>query len=101
MRQAILILGCSLPLFLPLRWFRPRANQPPPAALIEQAYFACDKCGTLSGGIFGKGPTKRLDGPGRKTCVHAWKRVTREEFKRRATQVYGVNWEKEIPYWRR
>ena len=76
-----------------------RHDQPPKTKMIEEAFFSCSKCGSLRGGIFGKGPTKRFQAATASHCVHDWQRVSHDEFKVLATQRFGVEWSKEIPYW--
>jgi hypothetical protein len=74
-------------------------DQPPKHGMIEEAYFCCDKCHTLEGGIWGKGPKKFFAGPGKKSCVHQWRRITRDEFKALAVKLYGFNWKSETWFW--
>ena len=77
------------------------AYQPPPHGMIEQAYFRCDASRNLEGGIYGKGPTKRF-GPKQPACASKeWVRISHSEFKRLASQWYGYDWSKEIPFWSR
>ena len=77
-----------------------RYNQPPKTMMIEEAFFACSKCGSLDGGIFGKGPVMHLSSADAAHCVHTWRTVSKSEFEALATQRFGVDWSKEIPYWR-
>jgi hypothetical protein len=98
--------ACSLALSFFVPWvvgtlpaFVNLTDQPPPHDMIEQAYHYCEKCGSLEGGIYGKGPFKSFPGEGKKECIHEWKTITRGEFKRIAVEKYGVDWNKEIPFW--
>ena len=77
----------------------PRRDLPPEHGLIEQAYFKCEKCHALEGGNYGKGPFKRFRSSESPRCVHAWQRISREEFGQLASQWHGVAWDNEIPFW--
>jgi hypothetical protein len=76
-----------------------RTDRPPEHMMIEMAFFKCEKCRSLEGGIYGKGPFKSLHSPQAKTCVHDWQKISREEFKTLATQWNGIDWKSEIPFW--
>ena len=76
-----------------------RTNRPPDHMMIEMAFFKCDKCRSLEGGIYGKGPFKSLHTPQAAQCVHNWQKISRDEFKALATQWQGVEWGSEIPFW--
>jgi hypothetical protein len=72
----------------------------PTALLAEEAYFECPTSRSLQGGIFGKGPIRRF-GPSPASCSGSeWQRISREDFKAKATQWYGKNWEVEIPFFK-
>ena len=76
------------------------AGERPPARLAEEAYFECPTSRSLQGGIFGKGPVRTF-GPSPAGCSeNEWQRISREDFKARATQLYGKNWEAEIPFFK-
>jgi len=62
-------------------------------------YYACDKCGSLDGGIYGKGPHKRLRSESGHWCVHRWHELSRAEFKQRAADQFGVDWFREGFWW--
>lgn len=68
----------------------PRANQPPSHAAVEQSYFNCTKCGSLSGGVYGRGATQDFRSRGAERCVHNWDRVSEQEFKRLASDRFGL-----------
>ena len=76
-------------------------NRPPPHMAIEQAYFHCDKCDSLQGGVFGKGPTMRLHTMNRLWCIHNWRRIDRARFKTLATENHGIDWSQQISFWTR
>ena len=76
-----------------------RTNRPPDHMMIEMAFFKCDKCRSLEGGIYGKGPFKSLHTAKAATCIHSWQKVSRNEFMDLATQWQGVDWSNEIPFW--
>jgi hypothetical protein len=67
--------------------------------MIEMAFFKCEKCKSLEGGIYGKGPFQSLHTPTAKTCVHDWRSIDRAEFKFLGTEWQGIDWTKEIPFW--
>lgn len=74
-------------------------HEPPPHKMIDVGYFKCEPSRSLEGGIYGKGPFKRF-GPEKSSCsASEWIPVTQEEFKRVATEWYGYDWSKEIPFW--
>ena len=74
-------------------------NRPPEHMMIEMAYFKCDKCKSLEGGIYRKGPFKSLHSAQAKQCVHEWQRIDKKEFKSLATEWQDVDWSGEIPFW--
>ena len=76
-----------------------RTDRPPEHMMIEMAFFKCEKCKSLEGGIYGKGPFKSLHTPQAQKCVHDWQRIKMEEFKALATKWQGVEWSGEIPFW--
>jgi hypothetical protein len=68
--------------------------------MIEQGYFVCAASRSLQGGLFGKGPLRRL-GPQPGDCAATeWKRISRAEFKSLATSWYGTDWSADIWYFR-
>ena len=76
------------------------AAEPPPHKLIEESYFLCPASRTMQGGIFGKGPLRK-HGPQPGQCKKAeWRSITRAEFKTLATQWYGVDWSRDIEFFR-
>jgi len=77
------------------------SNRPPQHLMIECAYFKCEKCKSLEGGIYGKGPFKSLHSSGAVKCWHDWQRIDRKEFKILGTAWCGIDWCKEIPFWSR
>ena len=76
-------------------------DRSPPHGMIDKSYWRCEKCGSLQGGIWGKGPTKFFDGPNRRWCVHRWEEISRDEFKRLASEQYGEDWSQESDRWQR
>jgi hypothetical protein len=98
MREVIFI-GVMCAIVIIMSCAGERTNQAPEHKAIEQAYFKCERCKSLEGGIYGKGPFKELHRKEAEKCVHAWIRIEKEEFKKLATEWYGVKWEDEIPWW--
>ena len=85
---AVVMAGCAT-----------RYDHPPKTKMIEMGFFACPKCGSLSGGIFGKGPTRSYRSDTASRCVHDWQSVTKAEFQRQATDRFGVDWSGEVYFW--
>jgi hypothetical protein len=54
-------------------------NQGPWYGGIYEAYYECIKCKSLSGGIFGKGPTDRFIFDVK--CIHDWQAIYLEDYK--------------------
>lgn len=74
-------------------------SKSPAHGMIDQKYFKCVESKNLEGGIYGKGPFKKF-GPTNTSCWRSeWVEITREEFKKLATNWYGYDWSSEIPYW--
>lgn len=71
----------------------------PKTKMIEMGFFSCPKCGSLSGGIFGKGPTRHYRSDDASQCVHDWENVTKAEFQKQATDRFGVDWSGERYFW--
>jgi hypothetical protein len=91
--KCLFVLALTLPL-------QALAGDRPPALLAEEAYFECPASRSLQGGVFGKGPVRRF-GPSPATCSgNGWQRITREDFKAKATRWYGKDWEAEIPFFK-
>src|SRR5262245_4949133 len=70
-----------------------------PIPPITHEYFVCAKCRSLDGGIYGKGPHKRLRTAAGSRCIHNWRPITRAEFKNQAIEQFGIDWSQEIPFW--
>jgi hypothetical protein len=76
------------------------AGEAPPNKMIEEAYFECAASRSLQGGIFGKGPLRKF-GPQPGECLSSqWKRISRTEFKARASQWHSVDWNTDIPFFK-
>jgi hypothetical protein len=84
-------------------WQRRQVNRRPFAdqwfTPIVQQYHVCDRCGSLDGGNYGKGPTKSFRTEMGNQCVHQWRPITRNEFRALAAERFKVDWSKEIPFW--
>jgi hypothetical protein len=92
--SALLFAAISVPSFA-------GEHEPPPHKMIELAYFKCEASRNIEGGIYGKGPFKRF-GPEKSACSSSERvPIQHEEFKRLATEWYGYDWSKEIPWWNR
>ena len=94
----IIALLFAVPVIL-LSWHS--RKQPPAYALIIEKYYVCRRHRILEGGIFGKGPTEKFfDKDGKSWCWrNEWQEIDRDTFKKLATDWYGVDWSKKIPYW--
>lgn len=75
-----------------------QAGERPPYLMAEEAYFVCPSSRTLQGGIFGKGPLRKFGKQPGDCRSGEWKRVSRQTFKATASEWYGVNWERDIPF---
>jgi hypothetical protein len=76
------------------------AGESPARKMIEEAYFECAASRSLQGGIFGKGPLRKF-GPQPGDCSSSqWKRISRAEFKVRASQWHGADWNADIPFFK-
>jgi hypothetical protein len=71
-------------------------GRPPHAFLppIAEEYYACAKCDSLHGGIYGKGPLASFATSNASTCWHRWRRITRAEFQKLASARFPADWQK-------
>lgn len=76
-----------------------RFDQPPETKMIDMGFFSCAKCGSLSGGIFGKGPTRHYRSTHASRCRHEWQSVAKPEFQQFATDRFAVDWSSESGFW--
>lgn len=95
------IFFCSIVLifFLLPGCFTCQDDKPPVHKIIETAFFKCEKCHSLEGGIYGKGPFKSLRSSKAKTCSHDWQTVSIYEFRYLGTEWYGIDWNQELHFW--
>lgn len=95
------VIAVMITVLLALLWWT-SLKQPPAHALIIEKYYVCQTHKGLHGGIFGKGPTKKFfPSSAREWCWRwEWEEVTAEEFKKLASEWYGVNWSEESDWWR-
>jgi len=82
---AVSLCGCS----------SQRDRAPIRDSYVVRAYHYCEKCGSLQGGVYEKGPFKTFSSPDRNQCVHAWQEISRERFMQLATQLHGMDWSQE------
>jgi hypothetical protein len=75
-------------------------GEEPDHKMIDYRFFKCEKSRDLRGGIYGKGPFKRFGADKSKCKNTEWIEINQEEFKSLATEWYGYDWSKEIPFWR-
>lgn len=68
--------------------------------MIEQAYFKCEKCRSIEGGIYGKGPLIELHSDDARSCVHGWRRIPKSEFRQPGEQWHQADWSDAIDFWR-
>jgi hypothetical protein len=81
---AVVLAGCIGP------GRHPHAFLPP----IEEEYYTCGKCGSLHGGIYGKGPLVSFATSSASKCWHRWHLVPRAEFQRLASARFPEEWQK-------
>ncbi|ACB74609.1 hypothetical protein [Opitutus terrae] len=91
MVAAVLASGCIGPGRPPHAYFPP----------IAEEYYVCGKCGSLHGGIYGKGPLERFDTAKAPRCWHRWRQISKHEFQRVAAEQFPGEWEKASPYVKR
>lgn len=79
------------------------SGRPPHAVLppIAEEYHACARCGSLHGGIYGKGPLLSLTAPGGARCAHRWERIGRADFLQQAAERFPAAWAAALPFFRR
>jgi hypothetical protein len=77
-------------------------DRPPHAFLppIAEEYYVCAKCGSLHGGIYGKGPLACFCSAGAATCIHDWVRITRADFQQRAQTRFPRQWADTPPFFK-
>lgn len=68
---------------------------------IQESYYVCPHCGSLDGGIYGKGPTKQLRTEHGKECIHQWQPILKQEFLNLGVEGFKIDWSKEPPFWTR
>ncbi|PKM43061.1 MAG: hypothetical protein CVV05_16070 [Gammaproteobacteria bacterium HGW-Gammaproteobacteria-1] len=90
----IAMIGFSI--LLALVWWNSLRN-PPAYALIVEKFYVCRSHKALHGGIFGKGSTKMYFASGaQQWCWRwEWEEINLGEFRRLASDWYGVDWEEE------
>ncbi|MDR0901384.1 MAG: hypothetical protein LBM92_01260 [Opitutaceae bacterium] len=73
------------------------AGRPPHAILppIAEEYHVCGKCGSLHGGIYGKGPLASFKKEGAGSCRHKWRQISLEEFQGKAAAEFPDEWARE------
>lgn len=64
-----------------------------------EAYFKCEKCKSLDGGLYGKGPTRQFRTTDGKKCEHVWSKTTRADFRALAALRFNVDWSRDTPFW--
>jgi len=93
MKTLFLSIGCAAFIFAGC------AGQGPRHMMIEQAFFKCNKCRSIEGGIYGKGPFMKLHDEKAAACVHRWQRINKDEFKELAEGWHDVNWGTPVGFW--
>ena len=79
-RRLLLAFLITFPLLSSCASKRDRA--PERAGYVVHAYHYCEKCQSLQGGIYEKGPFRTFPGENKKDCIHEW-----QECKRRFDTV--------------
>lgn len=87
---AVVLAGCAI------------HDRPPHALLppIAEEYYVCAKCGSLHGGVYGKGPLLYLRDDKAVACIHRWSRISRGEFQRQARARFPTQWADAIPFFK-
>lgn len=75
-------------------------GRPPHAFLppIAEEYHRCEKCGSLNGGIYGKGPLASFEATGAASCWHRWHQISKAEFQKQAKENFADEWSKTSPF---
>lgn len=77
-------------------------NKPPKNNYrIWEGFHWCSKCGSLDGGIYGKGPHKAFRTVKATYCIHKWQSIDKTAFMKKAKQDFLVQWGKEAFYWQK
>jgi hypothetical protein len=78
-------------------------GRPPHAILppIAEEYFVCQKCGSLHGGIYGKGPLVSFATSDAAECWHRWHLVRKAAFQMLASDRFPADWAKAPDYVKR
>jgi hypothetical protein len=74
----------------------PHAFLPP----IAEEYYICEKCGSLHGGIYGKGPLASFETKEAAACWHRWHQVSKAEFQKKAEGAFPAEWSKALPFFK-
>ena len=74
----------------------PHTFMPP----IAEEYYACEKCDSLHGGIYGKGPLANYATKEAPSCWHDWKPVSKTEFQTKAAEDFPSDWAKALPFFK-
>ena len=74
----------------------PHAFLPP----IAEKYYACDKCSSLHGGIYGKGPLASFETKEAAGCWHRWHQISKADFQKKAEDAFPTEWSKASPYFK-
>jgi hypothetical protein len=75
---------------------QPHAFLPP----IAEEYFVCDKCGSLHGGIYGKGPLASFETASAASCRHRWRKISKIEFQARAQRDFPREWAEALEFFK-
>src|SRR6476469_9099772 len=59
---------------------------------IAEEYYRCEKCGSLHGGIYGKGPLASFATKAAASCWHRWSRISKTEFQKQAAADFPAAW---------
>jgi hypothetical protein len=74
----------------------PHAFLPP----VAEKYYACDTCGSLHGGIYGKGPLASFETAGAAACRHRWREISKADFQVRAQRDFPHDWAKALDFFK-
>jgi|GEM_PF-3471103 len=80
-------------------WLWPFNNTPEGFVICSEGYYKCEKCKSLDGGIFGKGPCKNFMTKKATFCIHKWEKISKSDFRIYATQWFNYDWTKEDGLW--
>ena len=76
--KIIIIITILISVLFLMRIFSPFNRKPKSKYMIFVGYYKCEKCRSLEGGIYGKGPMKILHSKKSIWCIHKWEEINKK-----------------------